>query len=50
MFRVEIVEKKTIEKLEKAVNNILISKGDKVQTVLLRSLKIKRALSELQIS
>ena len=24
MFRVEIVEKKTIEKLEKAVNNILI--------------------------
>ena len=25
MFRVEIVEKKTIEKLEKAVNNILIS-------------------------
>ncbi|MFS1052672.1 hypothetical protein [Enterococcus casseliflavus] len=33
MFRVEIVEKKTIEKLEKAVNNIFISKGDKVQTI-----------------
>lgn len=33
MFRVEIIEKKTIEKLEKAVNNILISKGDKVQTI-----------------
>lgn len=30
MFRVEIVEKKTIEKLEKAVNNILISKGGSV--------------------
>jgi hypothetical protein len=33
MLRVEIMEEKTIEKLEKAVNRVLIYRGDSVQTV-----------------
>lgn len=33
MLRVEIMEEKTIAKLEKAVNKLLIYRGDSVQTV-----------------
>lgn len=33
MLRVEIMEEKTIEKLEKAVNRVLIYRGDSVQSV-----------------